>query len=328
MRAAIAAAEVGDDVYGEDPSINALQTRVAAMFGHEAALFAPTGSMANQCALQALVPPGSELLCDADAHVITYESGAGAAIGGISTRTWPAVGGDIDVDVVAGMIRPAGYYAVDTCAIAVEQTHNRSGGTVIPLATLEDLRRVADEFGVALHADGARIWNASVAEGVPLARYGALFDTLSVCLSKGLGAPVGSLMVSSAERVARGRLIRKRLGGGMRQAGVLAAAGDYALTHHIQRLADDHARAARLAEALTPWGVTDPPAVRTNMVVLDFSKSTVDVRALAAEAAGRGVLVSVIGPRHIRMVTHLDVDDDGIDHAIEVLSGLMSASAA
>ncbi|MEN3309660.1 MAG: hypothetical protein V7603_5862 [Micromonosporaceae bacterium] len=328
MRAAMAAAEVGDDVYGEDPSINALQERVAALFGHEAALLAPTGSMANQISLQTLVPPGSELLCDADAHIVTYEAGSTAAVGGISTRTWQSVGPDIDVDVVAGMVRPAGYYAVDTCAIAVEQTHNKGGGGVIPLSTLEGLRQVADDAGVALHADGARIWHASIADGIPLHRYGALFDTLSVCLSKGLGAPVGSLMVSSAERVARGRLVRKRMGGGMRQAGVLAAAGDYALTHQFERLADDHARALRLAEALAPWGVVDPSRVRTNMVLLDFGKSTVDANEFARAAAERGVLFPPTSPRHVRLVTHLDVDDAGIDYAIEVLTGIMAARSA
>jgi threonine aldolase len=328
MRAAMAAAEVGDDVYGEDPSINALQDRVAKLFGHEAALLAPTGSMTNQIAVQSLVPPGSELLCDADAHIVTYESGATAATGGISTRTWPAVGADLDVDVVAAMVRPAGFYAVDTVAIAVEQTHNKSGGGVIPLSTLEALRRVADDAGVALHADGARIWHASIADGVPLHVYGRLFDTMSVCLSKGLGAPVGSLMVSTAERVARGRLIRKRLGGGMRQAGVLAAAGDYALTHQFERLAGDHVRARRLAEAMTPWGLVDPARVRSNMVVLDFTKSTMDAVTFARAAGERGVLFPPIGPQHARLVTHLDVDDAGIDRAIEVLTGIMSASAA
>ncbi len=229
MRAAMAAAEVGDDVYGEDPTINALQERVAALFGHEAALFTPTGSMANQIGLQLLCPPASELLCDADAHVVTYEIGAAAAIGGISTRTWAPVGANIDVDTVAAMIRPAGYHAVATAALAVEQTHNRGGGGVIPLETLRSLRALADERGVALHCDGARIWHAHVADGVPFATYGALFDTVSVCLSKGLGAPVGSVLVSSAANIARARELRKRMGGGMRQAGILAAAGLYAL---------------------------------------------------------------------------------------------------
>jgi threonine aldolase len=324
MRAAMAEAEVGDDVYGEDPTVTALESRVAAMLGHEAAVFTPTGSMANQICLQLLVPPGGELLCDADAHVVTYEIGAAAALGGISTRTWSAVGADIDPDVVAAMVRPDGYHAVATRAIAVEQTHNRGGGGVIPLSTLESLRRVADRAEIGLHCDGARIWHAHVADGVPLERYGALFDTVSVCLSKGLGAPVGSLVVSSRENVERARVLRKRLGGGMRQVGILAAAGDYALTHHIGRLADDHLKARRLAAALAPYGIVDAGRVVTNIVPLDFTKSTVDAPTLGAAARERGVLVSVLGPRVGRLVTHLDVDDAGIDRAIEVLTNLLS----
>jgi threonine aldolase len=335
MREAMATAEVGDDVYGEDPTVNALQDEVAALFGHEAALFTPTGSMANQIAVQVLVPPGGELLCDADAHVVTYEVGAAAAYGGISSRTWPAVGADIDPDQVAAMVRPDGFHAVATRAIAVEQTHNRGGGGVIALATLRALRQVADAAGgrrsgaggnsVGMHCDGARIWHAHVADGVPLATYGALFDTLSVCLSKGLGAPVGSLVVGSAERIARAWDIRKRLGGGMRQAGVLAAAGRYALGHHVDRLADDHARAARLAEALAPYGVVDAGKVRTNMVPLDLAKSPVDAVALGAAARERAVLVSVLGPRTVRLVTHLDLDDAGVDRAIDVLTSLLAS---
>lgn len=322
MRAAMAQAEVGDDVYGEDPTVAALEAEVAALFGHEAALFAPSGSMANQIALQLVVPPANELLCDADAHVVTYEIGAAAAYGGISSRTWPAVGAEIDPETVAAMIRPDGYWAVPTRAIAVEQTHNRGGGGVIPLSILRELRSVADAAGVALHCDGARIWHAHVADRVPLADYGTLFDTLSVCLSKGLGAPVGSLVIGSAEQIARARWIRKRMGGGMRQAGILAAAGLHALRGHIDRLADDHARAARLAEAVAPFGVL-ATSVRTNLVPLDLTKSPLDAPALAAAARAEGVLVSVLGPRIARLVTHLDVDDAGVDRAIEVLTRIL-----
>ncbi len=324
MREAIAAAEVGDDVYGEDPTINTLEAEVAATFGHEAALFTPSGTMANQIAIQLLAAPGQELLCDADAHVVNHESGAAAAYGGVSTRTWPAAGAHLDPEAVARMIRPSGYHAVPTAAIAVEQTHNLAGGAVIPLDTLRELRRVADAAGVALHCDGARIWHAHVADHVPLAEYGALFDTLSVCLSKGLGAPVGSLVVSSAERIARARQIRHRLGGAMRQAGVLAAAGLHALRRHVGRLADDHARAARLAAALSEYGVVDPATVRTNIVMLDLTKAPLDAPSLAAAARQDGVVISVLGPRLARVVTHLDVDDAGVDHAVRVLGGLLS----
>jgi threonine aldolase len=320
MRAAMAAAEVGDDVYGEDPTVNELERRVAELFGHEAALLTPTGTMANQIALQLLVPRATELLCDADAHVVTYESGAAAAHGGISTRTWPVAGGDIDVDLVGSMIRPDGYHAVPTTVIAIEQTHNRAGGAVIPLETIRALRRL----GLPIHCDGARIWHAHVADRVPFSEYGWLCDTVSVCLSKGLGAPVGSLVISSAERIAQGRRIRARMGGGMRQAGILAAAGLYALDNHLDRLADDHARAARLAEALGRFGIVDPARVRTNIVPLDLAKAPVDAPTLAAAARAEGVLVSVLGPRFVRLVTHLDVDDPAIDRAIQVLSHLLS----
>ncbi|MET7399497.1 GntG family PLP-dependent aldolase [Dactylosporangium sp. NPDC005572] len=324
MREAMASAAVGDDVFDEDPTIHELQAEVAALFGHEAALFAPSGTMANQIALQLAVPRGDELLCDAAAHIVSDEIGAAAALSGLSTRTWPAVGADVDVAVVESMVRPEGFVAVPTRAIAVEQTHNRGGGGVIPLSALQDLRSVADRYGVHLHCDGARIWHAHVADGVPLATYGALFDTLSVCLSKGLGAPVGSLVVGSAERIAAARKLRKRLGGGMRQAGILAAAGLYALRHNIDRLADDHARARRLAEALAPAGVVDPDRIRTNIVPLDLTKAALDGPAFAAAARERGILTSVLGPRLVRLVTHLDQTAEGIAHAEAVLPALLS----
>ncbi len=320
MREAMAAAEVGDDVYGEDPTINALQAEAAALFGHEAALFTPTGSMANQIAIQLVVPPAEELICDADAHVVTYEIGAAAAIGRVSTRTWPARGADVDPEEVAALIRPDGYFAVPTRAIAVEQTHNRGGGGVIPLATLERLREIAGDNGLKLFCDGARIWHAHVADEVALPTYGRLFDTLSVSLSKGLGAPVGSLVIGSAEQMEKARWIRKRMGGGMRQAGILAAAGQYALRHHIARLADDHARARKLAEALAPFGIVSADTVRTNIVPLDLTKARLDALAVSAKARAEGVLVSVLGPRTARLVTHLDIDDAGVDHAIDVLT--------
>jgi threonine aldolase len=323
MRAEMMSAEVGDDVFGDDPTVIALEAEVAAMFGHEAALFAPSGSMANQIALQLLIPPAGELLAGADAHVVTYEMGAAAAVGGISTRTWPSVGAALDVDQIAAMIRPAGFPSVPTRAIAVEQTHNLGGGGVIGLPALLDLRAAADAAGVSLHCDGARIWHAHVADGVPLASYGTIFDTLSVCLSKGLGAPIGSLVVGSARRIAQARLIRKRMGGGMRQVGILAAAGRYALRQHIERLADDHARARRLAAALEPFGVVDASAVRTNLVPLDLTKAALDAPALAAAAGRRGVLIAAMLPRTARLVTHLDIDDAGIDQAIDVLGDLL-----
>jgi threonine aldolase len=315
MRAAMAAAEVGDDVYGEDPSVNALEEQVAGLFGHEAAVFVPSGTMGNQICLRLVVPPAEELVCDADAHVVTYELGGAAQHGGIQSRT--TSGGPMDVDEVAAFVRPAGWGTVATSAVSVEQTHNRGGGAVQPLEVLQGLRALTSSHAMALHCDGARIWNAAVASGTPLDVYGRLFDTLSVCLSKGLGAPVGSLVVTDAARAAEARVLRKRLGGGMRQAGVLAAAGSYALEHQLDRLAEDHRRASGIAEAL---GVGP---VDTNIVPLDLTGTAYDGPQLAAAARERGVLLSVLGPRRVRLVTHLDVDDAGAKHAADVVAELL-----
>jgi threonine aldolase len=314
MRAAMAGAEVGDDVYGEDPSINALEERVAGMFGHEAAVFVPTGTMGNQICLRLVCPPAEELLCDADAHIVTYEHGGAAQHGGIQTRTVP--GGLMSVDAVRTELRPDGWGTVATRAVSVEQTHNRGGGAVHPLEVLQELRSLTASQGIALHCDGARIWNAAIATGTALSSYGACFDTLSVCLSKGLGAPVGSLVVTDAARAAHARVLRKRLGGGMRQAGLLAAAGSYALDHHLDRLADDHRR-ARVVGA--PLGVVP----ETNIVPVDLTDTEYDGPALAAAAREQGVLLSVVGPRRVRLVTHLDLDDAGAEQAATVMAGLL-----
>jgi len=316
MRAAMANAEVGDDVFMDDPTVLALQERVADMFGHEAALFTPSGTMANQIALQLLVPPGEELLCDADAHVVTYEAGAAGAIGGITTRTWPAAAGDPSPSTIEAMLHLPGYHQVPTRAIAVEQTHNYGGGAIIPLSTLEALRFPE----IKLHCDGARIWHAHIATGVPLATYGPLFDTISVCLSKGLGAPVGSLVIGNSGDIARARGIRKRMGGGMRQVGVLAAAGIYALDHHIDRLAEDHQRAERMAQALEPWSLWRG----TNLVYLEG----VDAPAVVAQAQEEGVLLVAMAPSRVRLITHLDLDDAAADRAIDVLLRILMSLGA
>ncbi|MCU0301692.1 MAG: beta-eliminating lyase-related protein [Candidatus Nanopelagicales bacterium] len=325
MRRAMAEAEVGDDVYGEDPTGNALEERVAALLGHEAGLFVPSGSLGNQLGVRVLVPAGGELLCDRLAHVVRAELGGHAVLGGVTTRTWTAPRGRLDPEAVIAMAAPdAGPYLVSTRAVAVEDTHNFGGGTVQDLAAMQALRAWADASGVALHLDGARLWNAHVATGTPLAELGALFDTVSVCLSKGLGAPVGSVLVASRERIAEARVWRKRYGAGMRQIGVLAAAGLHALDHHVERLADDHARARRLAEALAAVrpDVVDPADVETNIVVLDLARGP-SAPALAAAARERGVLVSVLGTHVARLVTHLDVGDPGIELAAGVLGELV-----
>src|SRR3954462_15196658 len=318
MRKAMADAEVGDDVYGEDPATNALEERVAGMFGHEAALFVPSGTMGNQIGMRLVCEPGQEVLCDADAHVVTYEMGAAAAIFGISTRTVVSDSGRLDADALIAQVRPkTDWHLTATAAIAVENTHNRGGGLVQPLDQLQKLWDWSREADVAVHLDGARLFNASVASGIDLATYGRLADTASVCLSKGLGAPVGSVLVSSAERIAAGRIWRKRLGGGMRQAGVLAAAGLYALDHHVDRLAEDHEYARLLAKRL---GV-DPTTVETNMVVLD----DVDAVAVIPAAEAQGIFVGHVSSRRIRLVTHLDVDRAGVERAAKVLSELIAS---
>jgi threonine aldolase len=316
MRAAMADAEVGDDVYGEDPTVKALEQRVAALLGHEAGLFVASGSLGNQLGLRLLAKPGEEIICDSMAHIARAELGAAAAFSGITFRTWRATRGLLDVDAIAEIIAPnAGPYQVSTTAIAVENTHNFGGGTVQPQSAVSAVVALAGAHGLALHLDGARLANAHVASGTPLHELAAPFDTVSLCLSKGLGAPVGSVLVSSAERIAEARIWRKRYGGGMRQAGILAAAGLYALEHHLQRLAEDHVRAQRLASALG----ADPSLVDTNIVVLDVA----DAGAVAAAAREADLYVSALGLRLLRLVTHLDVSDDGIDRAIEVLRPLV-----
>jgi threonine aldolase len=327
MRHAMATAVVGDDVYGEDPTVNELEETVAGMFGMEAALFTPTGSMGNQVALHLLVPAGDELLTDADAHVVTYELGAAARYGGIQTRTVVADRGLLDPAVVAEQIRPDGWGTVPTRAVCVENTHNRGGGAVYPVETLQAISSVCRDAGVALHCDGARLWHAAVAQDRPLAAYGGLFDTLLVSVSKGLAAPVGSLLLGGADLMAEARAVRKRLGGGMRQSGVLAAAALVAVRDNVARLARDHERARRLAVACADAapGAVDVDAVETNIVVLDLSDHALDARGLAARAADRGVHVGVLAPQRVRLLTHIDVDDDDITYAADVLRDVLTS---
>lgn len=310
MRAAMAAADVGDDMYGEDPTVRALEERVAGLCGHEAGLFVASGTLGNNLGLRLSCPPGGEVLCDEGAHVVTYELGGAAVLAGVSTRTFRSDHGIPDAAQIVATAYPPGYGTVVTRAIAVEQTHNRAGGVVLPLAVITALAAT----GLPLHVDGARLWNACAAGGFVPADVGRLAGTMSVCLSKGLGAPVGSVLVSSAAAIDEARIWRRRMGGAMRQAGILAAAGLYALDHHVERLADDHGRARRLADGL---GLPRPD---TNIVPMPVADA---VRAVA-QARESGVLVGALDPTTIRAVTHLDVDDRGIDVAIPVLADLVS----
>ena len=314
MRRAMATAEVGDDVYSEDPTVRALEERVAGMFGKEAALFTPTGSMANLLAVRSLVGVGEEVLCESLAHIARSELGAHGAFTGLTMRTWS--GRPLDLDQVRSLFAPPmGPFFVATAAVSVENTHNFRGGTIVDIEDLKALRAFADEQGIGVHVDGARLWNAHIASGTPLADYGAVADVLSVCLSKGLGAPVGSLVVGTRGAVDEARVWRKRLGAGMRQVGILAAAGLYALDHHLERLAEDHENARTIAEACGA-------SAATNIVVVE----DVDAPAIVSAARERGVLVSAVGPRTLRAVTHLDVSREQAQSAAGVLSALVEAT--
>jgi threonine aldolase len=317
MRKAMADAEVGDDVYAEDPTVLRLEERVADLFGFEAALFTVSGSLANLLAIRGFVEPGTEVLCEARAHIARAEMGAHGALSGITMRTWSDPAGAIDLDAVRGLLAPdLGPFLVRTTCISYENTHNFAGGTVQPSAAVRGLRTLADEAGVAVHLDGARIWNAHVATGTTLHELGSAADTMGVCLSKGLGAPIGSLVLGTHDHIAQARVLRKRLGAGWRQAGVLAAAGLYAIEHHIDRLADDHENARFIAAAVD----VDPDEVPTNIVVI----TTESAAAVVDQARSEGILVAAVGPGLIRVVTHLDVTRDDAMRAAKVLATIVT----
>jgi threonine aldolase len=328
MRDAIAAAPVGDDVYGDDPTVNSLEERVAEMFGTEAALFAPTGSLANQLSIRMLVAPGEELIAETNSHIVRAELGAAAVFSGITTRTFPSKNGSLIANDALNIARPnSGPYLVSTTAIAVENTHNFGGGTVQPISEIKKLRAGADEMGVALHLDGARIWNAHIASGTPLIEFGKYFDTISVCLSKGLGAPIGSIMLSTKDIVARARVWRKRYGGGMRQVGLLAAGAHYALDNNINRLSQDHRRAKEIAIAIAKIdpSLIDPTIVETNIVGIDLTALSISAAELSVRCKDSGLLISALGPNYARIVTHLDFDDAQCLEAIEILKKTLVA---
>ena len=328
MREAMASAPVGDDVYSDDPTVNSLEERVAAMFGKEAGVFTPTGSLANQLAIRMLVAPGEELIAETNSHIVRAELGAAAVFSGITTRTWPAKNGLLIAKDALDIARPnSGPYLVSTTAIAVENTHNFGGGTIQPLDEIKALRKGADELGLALHLDGARIWNAHVASGVTLNEYGKYFETISVCLSKGLGAPIGSVMLSTKDRVTKARIWRKRYGAGMRQVGLLAGAAHYALDHNISRLSEDHRRAKEIAIAIASVNASliDPNTVETNIVGLDLTALPITAAELAARTKDAGLWISALGPKYARLVTHLDFDDAQCAQAIEILKRALVA---
>jgi len=326
MIRAMAGAPVGDDVYGEDPTVNQLQERVADMLGKEAGLFVPTGVMSNQLCLKALTSPGDEAIVGANSHIFNYETGAPALLSGIQLHTIPDEAGCMHVEDIDEAICEDAYYLPRTAVIALEQTHNREGGRIIPMFRISEIAALARARGIALHMDGARIWNAVVASGISARQYAEGFDTVSVCLSKGLGAPVGSVMVGSREQVEKARKFRKIWGGGWRQAGILAAAGLYALEHNIDRLAEDHAKAAEFASMLEgASGVRILSAPETNIVLFSIGDSPAG--SFAALLAGRGVMVSAAFRKKLRAVFHYDVSMEQVRTAAAVIREAAAASA-
>ena len=316
MRAAMHAAEVGDDVVREDPTVNRLEERVAAVLGKEAALFVPSGTMSNQIAIRAHTRPGDELICDTGCHINNYEAGGPAVLSGVTTKTVDGDFGILDVTQLEGKCRPINEHMVRTRLVCLENTHNRGGGRVYPLEKIQAIGEWARQSGLVTHLDGARLWNAIVATGIPAHIWAAEFDTVSVCFSKGLGAPVGSLVIGSTERIAVCRRLRKALGGGMRQAGVLAAAGLIALEEGPALLVEDHRRTRALAEALArlPGVEVDPATVETNLL---FITTTGDAAAAQAQLEERGILTFALGAHRLRFVFHRDVGDDALEAAHE-----------
>ncbi|MBX3424624.1 MAG: low specificity L-threonine aldolase [Pirellulales bacterium] len=329
MRQAMAAAEVGDDVFGEDATVNRLERTVAELLGMEAALFVPSGTMSNQIGLRMHCNPGDEFLIEAESHVLRYEQVAYAQFFGLSA--WPVTTPDqvLAPELLAPHVRPPGIHTPCTRLVSLEQTHNRGGGSVMPYDALERVCRWAAEQGLKRHLDGARLWNAVVATGVEARDWARHFDTVSVCFSKGLGAPVGSALCGDAQTIARARRVRKALGGGMRQAGILAAGALYALEHHVERLAEDHAHAQRLAQAIadTPGLELATPRVDTNLVIFRIDESRGTAADLSARLAAAGVLINAIAPQKLRAVTHLDVSSPQIDQACRTIQQIASAQA-
>jgi threonine aldolase len=326
MRRAMAEAEVGDDVFGDDPTAIELEKRVAGLLGKESAVFVPSGTMANQVAVASLTQAGDEVILDRQSHIFNYEVAASAVLSGVQFNPLDGERGVITAEMIAPHIRPENIHHPTTRLIALENTHNRAGGRVFPLEEMKRIRDLADERGLKVHLDGARLANASEASGVPMAEYAACADTVSMCFSKGLGAPVGSIVAGEASVIAKARRKRKQFGGGMRQVGILAAAALYALDHHLARLGQDHRNAERLGEIVEQVdGLSLAYPVETNIVVIRVDESFSSVEKVLASLEAQGVLAVRFGPDLVRMVTHLDVSADDIEEVGEILKGLAPA---
>jgi threonine aldolase len=319
MRKAMAEAEVGDDVFGEDPTVNLLQGKVADLLGKEASLFVPSGTMANQLSIKSHTQPGDEVIIESSSHPYNFEGGAGAALSGVQFQCLEGVRGILDASQIEEAIRPADHHFPVTRLVCLENTHNRGGGSIFPLEKMAEIYRLAKSKGLLVHLDGARLWNASVATGIKPHEYAQWADSVSVCLSKGLGAPIGSLVAGSKPFIDRVHRFRKMFGGGMRQVGIIAAAGIYALDHHFERLKEDHQNAKRLGIGLKEFkGVSiDPRHVETNIVIFDIANAGMTAPQVAEAMKKEGVLIHAFGKTQIRLVTHLDVTAEDIEKALK-----------
>jgi threonine aldolase len=330
MRAAMAAAEVGDDVYGEDPTVNALEAKVAAFLGKEAALFVPSGSMSNQLAIKTHTQPGDELICEEFCHIYNWEAGSPAILSGVTCRTVRAEYGIIDLEQLRDKIRPINDHMVRTRLVCLENTHNRGGGRIFPFEQVKAISTWARSHGLLMHLDGARLWNAIVATGVAGIEWAKHFDTVSVCFSKGLGAPVGSALSGTKEFITKARRYRKIFGGAMRQAGVLAAAAIYAMDHHLQRLIEDHRNAQVIAEAIadTPGLRLVPPDVHTNLVWFEIAPELGTAKEVFARLKERGVLVGNGGEYVLRACAHLDISAADAERAADIIRKTLRRTVA
>ena len=330
MRQAMMEAEVGDDVYGEDPTVNLLEQRAAEIMGKEAALFVPTGTMGNTIAVKLLTEHGQELICDSRAHILDYELAMTAWFSGCLIRAIPTGDGILEWSQIRPLVKPVHPHYAPTGAIEIENTHNMWGGTVYPLAVIREIANGAHELGVKVHMDGARVFHAATALRVSVQEIVAPVDTVMFCLSKALGAPAGSMVAASAELIDKGRLYRKRLGGGMRQAGILAAAGLIALEEHPKLLARDHANARFVAEALAkvPGIAIDPNQVRTNIVVFDATGTGLSTSEFSARLKEQGVLMDGIRGERMRLVTHYDADRAACERALEAIEQVAAGAMA
>lgn len=326
MREAMFTARVGDDVYGEDPTVNLLQQRMAELTGKQAALFVPSGVMANQLAIKAHTNPGDEIVVESESHIFQYETAAPSIMSSVQIYPAPGSRGVISNETFLAAVRPQEYYFPLTRLLCLENTHNRAGGAVYPLESMKRLSRAAREKGIAVHLDGARLWNASVATGISIREYSSLVDSVSLCFSKGLGAPVGSILCGSWEFIEKAHRFRKVFGGGMRQVGLLAAGCLYALDHNVERLRFDHANAKRLAEALSdiPQLSVNPDEVETNIVVMSISSPGIAPDVLIGKLREKGVLIGMGAANKLRAVTHLDVSEEDVERAADVFREVCS----